>query len=422
MPNLIKHTSGSENCIKPLLEASNTKFWKDALDILFISGHVISYSSSPFNFPCLVSIKGPYDRIDPSIDLLEGKSIVKIAPLISSIIQIFLPKIMVIAKREEFKGDSGEKEEFSMAMMMMAEFVPELEKYQKELASIMIQGTSSLSDLIIIQTLRSLLDTRDKHLHCTFGEEKYENMIISLRRLGLIEEKIQVSLCPECANYEFSISKGGSEKKFCPKCGHNWVTGILYTFENSFGDIKIDNSDLPIFISGYLRHKINCGCLFRKIDVYSNASYQLENNADVEVDVHIPEFNFGIECKVYEDIYAPMTESRIGNLVGKLMPQIKRYEKLGIEKILIVTNLIENSTGQLQDALYKSLKKEKCSATVKILPGDPDTLLDNLNEISSKIINSINSKYSERYLAQDEDLPQRDLPQSGAKVLGDLQL
>jgi len=409
MAKVEREQSELEVFVKPLLEAANTNHWRDALRILFVSGHVLSLYPSPIDLPCLVSAQGPYQTISRSADLLNGKANVAVTTLIGSALQIFLPKISVLMREEttltqnltEVSGEQAptELQQSKLAMLMMAEVVPEIDKHKKELATIAIQGVSSLSDMITINILTSLLETRENHLHCTFDEDEYEEMIESLRRLGIIGSKLQVSLCPECTNYQFTISSCPCISDRCPKCGEDWVTAILYTFEDSYASIKIDNNDLPLFISRYLRYKMISGVLQHKVEIYPNAVVRIEDGKEAEIDVFIPEWNFGVECKVYEDVFAPMTDARMNNLKDKLLKQIHRYSQANISQILIVTNLTSSSAEKLQGAIVEALRQGGDSASIKakVLSGDVEVLLSTLDEIASEIVKSINESTQRKF-------------------------
>lgn len=413
MAKVEREQSECEVFVKPLLEAANTDHWRDALRILFVSGHVLSLYPSPIDLPCLISVQGPYQIVSRSADLLNGKANVAVTTLMGSALQFVLPKFSVLMREEatviqNLTEESGEQvpievQQNKLAMLMMAEFVPELEKHKKELATIAIQGVSSLSDMITVNILMSLLETRENHLHCTFDEDEYEEMVESLRRLGVIGSKLQVSLCPECTNYQFTISSCPYISDRCPKCGEDWVTAVLYTFEDPYGSIKIDNNDLPLFISCYLRYKMISGVLHHKVEVYPNAVVRFEEGKEAEIDVFVPEWNFGVECKVYEDVFAPMTDARVNNLKDKLLKQIHRYSQANISRILIVTNLIDSSAEKLQGAIVETLRQRGDSTSIKVLSGDVEVLLSTLNEIASEIVKSINES-TQRKLKPTEKL------------------
>ncbi len=412
MAKIEREQSEREVFVKPLLEAANTNHWKDALRVLFVSGHVLSLYPSPIDLPCLVSVQGPYQTISRSADLLRGRANVAVTTLMGSALQLFLPQISVLMKEEtitqnitEESGEqmSAEVQQNTLAMLMMAKVAPEVEKHKKELASIAIQGASSLSDMIVVNMLESFLETRDNHLHCTFDEDEYEEMVESLRRLGIVGSKLQVSLCPECTNYQFTISNCPCLSEKCPKCGEEWVTAILYSFDEPYGSIKFDNNDLPLFISSYLRYQMVAGVLPRKVEIYPNAVVRFEDDKEAEIDVFVPECNFGVECKVYEDVFAPMTDSRMGNLKDKLLKQIRRYSRANITQVLIVTNLTNSSAEKLQGAIVEALRQDGDSVSVKVLPGDVEMLLRTLDDIASDVVRSVHESM-QRELNPAEEL------------------
>jgi len=195
-----------ESAIKPLLEAANTQHWRDALNILYLSGHVAALSEE-FQLPCLVRASGPYDEIDLSMDLLKGKSTVAITPLVKEFIRMFLSRFIAIYRKDEVLTAIKEEKEERLTMLIITEFMPEFNKFKNEIAQLLIQGSSTISDMIAIGFFNALFEIRDKYIRSTLDEDEYESMIDALIRLNLLEARLQISLCPECANYQVIISK-----------------------------------------------------------------------------------------------------------------------------------------------------------------------------------------------------------------------
>jgi ribosomal protein L37AE/L43A len=384
--NIVQHETAREIIVKPVIEAAHTETWHNALDILFISGHVISFSPEPMILPCLISAQGPIEKTDKSLDLLSGKGNVAVQPLISSAIKLFLPKILMMAQLAPDSADSGQ------VAMVMTHIIPEFQKHEKELARLIMQGAFSVPDLIVPGIFTSLIESRDNHLHCCSNDEEYEEMIQSLKKLGIIEPIIQVSICPECANYQLILSKNPIQVTHCPKCGSDWASVTFYSFENNFSKIKYDSSDIALFISSYLRFKIENGVFEGTVNIYPKVILKNIDEKDSELDVFIPEFNIGIECKIFEDAFAPMTSQRINSISGKLSQQIERYEQMNVQKMAIVTNLTEIASGQLENNLNQKLKKKKIDMKIKVLPGNSQILLETLNDIVKKITESMNKK------------------------------
>lgn len=385
-----------EHAVKPLLEAANTQEWRDVLNILYLSGSVAAFSEE-LQIPCLVSAEGPYDEIERSRDLLQGKATVAITPLMKDLVRMLLPRIMVVLQKREVLNALEEDNEEILNLMMIAEIQGELEKHQRDLARIMVQGASTLSDLISIGVFSSLLEIRDSHVHSALDEDEYEEMVEGLRKLGLVEARLQVSMCPECANYQFTISRHPLLVENCPKCGTEWATVTFYSLQHPFSEAKIDNSDLPLFISSYLRHKIASEAPTGNAHVFPKATIKSEDGKEAEVDVYLPELGIGIECKVFEDAYARLTQARLGSIAGKIAPQIERYFGAGISRVAVATNLPEGSRSQLETALQKRLAKDWQNQTIEVLGGDVDSLLEWLDTqaltVAIQVQNSLNKAF-----------------------------
>lgn len=376
--------SSMEPVLKPLLEAANTQHWLDALRILYLSGHITALSEV-FQLPCLVSAVGPFDEVEHSIDLLKGKANVALMPLLKEAMRMFLPKFMAIYQKEEFITAINEEQQERFVMLLITEFSSEYNKFQNEIIKLLIQGASNISDMITIGSFNTLLEIRDKYIRSAFNEDEYEDMIEALLGLNLLESKLQLSLCPECANYQFMISRYPTLLDLCPKCGAEWATVTLYGLQHPYSEVKKENSDLPLFISTCLKHRMSAIAPIGEVKIYPLAQIKLDNGQTFDIDVYIPKFEVGIECKVFEDAYAPMTQQRLGSIVGRLTPQIKNYFDVGITKVFIITNLIESSKNNVESALKKKLIEEGYSDNIEILSKDIIQLLEWIDE-KSKIM------------------------------------
>ena len=172
-------------------------------------------------------------------------------------------------------------------------------------------------------------------------------------------------------------------------------------FNPPYDDIKKDNSDMALFISSYLRHKIFSFAPNHEVEIYPLAEIKRDGKKELEIDVYIKEYNLGIEVKVYEDAYARMTVSRLNSIVDRLLVQVKKYFEFGIEKVIIVTNIVESSTVKIEKLLKEKLPTEY-GDKILILPQDIDGLLERLNNISEYITKDQSEKFSKAFEQQDE--------------------
>jgi len=173
-------------------------------------------------------------------------------------------------------------------------------------------------------------------------------------------------------------------------------------FKGQLSKIKAENQDLPLFISSYLKFKTSLSTIIGEIRIYPNAQVKIPtatNKQDtVEIDVYIPDFHIGVECKTYLDPTSPMTTQRLNGVTGDIIEKhVKKYVKIGIEHIFLVTNLPENHAQKMEKSLKTSL--ETLNIKIKILnviPGKIDTLLQLLNELANTITKKTEGSFEEK--------------------------
>lgn len=398
-----RESSTLEIHVKPYIDASNTDSWKHVLRILYLNGAVLR-AHEDFKAPCLISRVGSIKKVEKSMDLLSGRSKTRIIPLMRSAAKIFLPKLLESVVQAGLSADFDADQLDVASMKAIVSIVPELEKEKQTLMGIMIDGAFTMADLVAVWFFKGLSDLRNNHILSGIGEEDYENMIDGLRRLDVIEPKLQVSLCSECMNYELTISRHPSSKETCPRCGTVLTTQTLYMFIGALGNIKSKNSDLPLFISSYLKFALASQILVENPEIYPKAEITFSTGSNgeketskVEVDVYIPSFNIGIECKTFEAPLAPMTTERANGIIGDLMKQLRKYVKAGVSSFFLITNLPEKNLGKIQQALEISLENAQLPLQdIKVVPGDVEKLLDFLNSLADRIAKQAWVGYTKR--------------------------
>lgn len=376
-----------ELIVKPLLEAANTEHWRGSLNVLYLSGHVMAFSEE-LQLPCIISGRGPFDDIELSADLLKGKYEVTLSKLGKGIIPIILPRLISFFNQPEVKEAIEHEEDGEFLSLWMGVFSDEMSNIQDELYQLLIQGTSSISDWIVIELYNSLIETREKMIRSAFYDAEYEDMVDSLIKIKLIEPRFQISICPQCANYHIMLSKTPTLLEDCPSCGEEWASITLFTFISSYEEIKKNNSDLPLFISSYLKHKIISLNPKKELEIIPMKKLQVEDVV-FDVDVYIPKYHVGFECKVFEDAFARMTGPRLNSIVADVFKQIKRYYDADIHKVILVTNLVESSTGKLEKSLKKKMLENGYPDNIEILHKDVDFLLGWLDEKAQKVTDQL---------------------------------
>jgi hypothetical protein len=210
-------------------------------------------------------------------------------------------------------------------------------------------------------------------------------MVDQLKKLGIIEPKIRISICPSCMNNELVISNYLSTNDICPKCGNVWSSGILCLFGEQFGEIKSMNNDLPLFISTYLKHQIDLGVFGEKVQIFPNAVLRVKEK-EVEIDVYIPKYKIGIECKNYLTSALPDTTSRIQSLAGQFRTQIMNYQLAGIEQIFIIANLPIKTFERVSKQISEEFNDSNKSPQITIIQGNTNSLLEFLKSLSKYLI------------------------------------
>ncbi|MEM3616803.1 MAG: hypothetical protein QXP36_15300 [Conexivisphaerales archaeon] len=393
MSKIISESSNLETVVTPFIDAANTTYWKHALNILYINGAVLEIPEGT-GIPCLISQTAPAETAKESIDLLQSRAQTKLTPILMEWAKNLIANI-IIGKETTYDKEqtTNDTQIITFISKVSTELKPQLEQLQKRAPSLFYKSASSIFELITASLFKTIAEIRTAQLSCGIREDSYENMINALLRLELIQPAIQVSICPKCANYQLTLSQCPPSTINCSKCGEKWTTQTVYLFKGQLSQIKAQNLDLPLFISSYLKFKIIPLTILAEIEVYPNAiiETQTADKEKAEIDVYIPDLQAGIECKTYTDPTAPMTTQRLNGIVGDIMRKhIEKYLKANIENIFIVTNLPENHTQKLENALKNATEKQGIRLkTLKVIPGKIESLLQFLDDIAKDITNKI---------------------------------
>jgi len=389
LSKIIRDSSSLEAAITPFIDAANTKNWKHALNIFYLNGAVLEIPEGT-GIPCLISQKGSTEGIEESIDLLVGRSQTKLLPIAIDFIRPLILKLSKAARGAS--TESAESSEIPAIDLtrIVTDLMPEFETLQETTPKLFLKGAFSISDLIAAGLFKTLEEMRTNQTSCGIKETDYERMVNALSRLDIIQPILQVSICPKCANYMLTVSTCPPSNTTCPKCGENWATQTIYMFKGQLSKIKAENQDLTLFISSYLKQKTSISTIFGEIRIYPNAHIETQttpNKETVEIDVYIPDFKIGMECKTQTDPTTPMTKDRLGGMTGDITNKhIKKYAKTGIENIFIVTNLPQTQAQKLETALKDPVKEQSIEVkTLHVIPGNIETLLQFLDKLANKI-------------------------------------
>ena len=141
------------------------------------------------------------------------------------------------------------------------------------------------------------------------------------------------------------------------------------------------------------------------VEIQPKAVLAVDQSAKtVEVDVWLPSFNLGIECKVYENPLAPITHTRLGSMAGELSKQIENYREAGIDKVLVVTNLPKSASAKLEKSVKSRLASLKIElGALGLIPGEVESLIQTLDALSSQVSKAVMAAY-EKSLEQQPKL------------------
>jgi hypothetical protein len=398
-----RDSSALEEAVAPLLEASTTDSWKHVLNVLYLNGSVLCMSED-LQIPVVVSIDEDPDEVGETMELLEAKFTTAISPLVSSGAKKFVPKILDNLRKGISESKISIDNETAVQSFIIGQVTQILESPDNPLNRLLVQGAFRFGEVVAAGVFDLLAKLWRGHIQSTLEEIDYEDMVEGLRKLGLIESRLQVSICPSCANYELVVSRFLGEPDECSKCGEAWTTARLYTFVPAYEKVKLSNSDLPLFISAYLRHKVSQLAPLGTLDVRPNAVLSWKG-LHYEVDVYLPQFDTGIECKIFENSFAPMTAARLGSIQGPLTKQIKNYTSVGIRKIGVVTNLPTDANEKLKSAATKTLQSG--SAVVEMIPGNVEELVKWLDELATAIAAQFNKEFEKSVQSAVKPEPKR---------------
>jgi len=388
-----------EMITKPLLEIANAKTWKEALNIIYINGSTLSIYPE-INIPCLVEINGNISHLDKQLERMEGKAKHELKPITAEIMQLLIPKLFVYIKdHPEMKDADGMEEYTEIIKFVMAE----MQKSIQNLISLSLSAVRPAFDLLMTSLIDYLCKLEEQQSRLSPTKKGYRLLIKSLLELELIEGWLQLSICPECNNHQLTISKYPPLTTKCPKCRKRWIVLSLYGFKPEYAAAKAENRDIVYFISSYLRNKIISEYPMKEAEVIPNYKEICDNGSDtVEVDVYVPNHHIGFECKLFEDPFGPMTQPRIGSIVGDLFKQSSRYAKIGIEDIIIITNLPEEACKRVSSALNEKNSKKHICKQISVMPRDIDTLLSLLDKKAKEIAEQKTKDYN-KLLEQKKD-------------------
>ncbi len=386
MPRIERDNSGYEDTVRPFVVAANTQEWRKALNLLYINGSGMVLSE--VSMPVLVSLDGRAEDVKMSLDLMKGKGAAAAPSFATAILTMLMPGLKSLMQNAEI-AEAGSKTDEKMTQAIFSSFAPVFQRGLDDFTKTLIQSGFTLSDAIAVAIFQSLLTFRQSQIHVMTDQDEYEDVVKLLRRLDVAHPQLQVSVCPNCANFRLIVSRHSPHSEKCAQCGSPWTTLTLYTLDSTLSKLKVESSDLPIFISAYLRNKLIYLTAMEEISVHPNAVLNLQAG-QMEVDVYLPQFRIALECKVFRDPFGSFSGSLAGSIVGDLRDKIVRLMALGVTDLVIATNLTAEATNKLREEL---LSDERIRLRLWVLPRDVNNLIGTLDAIADSVGKQVSADF-----------------------------
>ena len=335
-----------EDAVKPLVTAMKVPEYREACRILFVNCNLLTFSKELGQLG-VVSCSGPQTRIKETLAVISSDSQTGLAVTARQALPRLYGTIVDTAALSAPQMASAESEAdreaaFVSAFMQRVASGKKAEEFMKPLMPYIGSGIKPFGELLVASLHRFYYD-RFQNLRRVFADVTEVTQL--LRRLGVLAPFLTISLCPECINYEFSFSRRVSITHNCPRCGLPWSVLAVDEFSPSFSYLKSRNKDLPVFISAYLKSNT-----YDPLSVLPNVEIVV-GKKKIEVDVLVKETATGIECKCYEDPLV-VSDNTIKSMAGELAKQIRDYARIGLERVVVITNL---ATGENTPRLAKEI-------------------------------------------------------------------
>jgi len=367
--------------IKPFLTAAGTPSYQNALKILLTNESVLFYEN--FHQIVLVKASGAKDKAKKTMELIQSESGLEMGELRREITsQILSPeKLLALLQPVIARGDYRDDE--SMTLQMIAQLRKEIGPAFSTLVGpvFMRKGAKPFAQGVAVAFAREFLAVEEKQKQA-MGKD-YEDVVQNACKLEIVEPLLEVGICHNCKNWRLTLSEYPERQLQCPYCQEEWLDITLLVFKDFYQELKKQNKDLPIFISAYLKSKAT-----HPISVYPLVPIK-EKRGDI--DVYVRESAVGIECKCFQDPHV-ITRNKLDSEAGNIKKQVEQYFKIGLKRVILVTNLSEPDSERLHKIL-----KEKYSQDVKVLSGEIDQLLKALTELAKEADECYKANFTERF-------------------------
>lgn len=381
---VISHLVSQESVVLPLVHAVGAKNWRAAAKILLVNSSILATSSNS-SWLLLAKAASTPPGTQEVMELHSARGRAVIARLLRLVLPYFIPKMLdgcgefFKTVEDPTKASKDDKRKFVAAMIGNNLESPEFERFLKQFApsapDVMNFGAAKVLEWICGKT---------ELQHRVVGPD-HQLMVDQLVKLELAQPWLRASVCQSCLAQEVALSNYHASSELCGKCGKKWFLGEVFLLRPEFEAVKKQNQDLPLFMSSYIRQNS-----LGEVEIYPEALVETSTER-IQVDVLVPEFHIGMECKIYADNYV-VTTQKAQSIAGDLARHARGYAKAGVREYWACTNLSEAHANEVQQALTRELSSDASApTTVQVLPGSLEILLTQLDALMQR--------FSERYEA-----------------------
>ncbi len=386
MEKPVRSYANFESVILPLVAAFKVPKLSDACKILFVNSDTLTLSAE-LEYVGIVELQGLEEGNIDGADFVISESLIQLSMILQKVIPRLFEKFKdtIISAQASIATIQDEKEQQAIIAAKIVEKVKSEEETEQFFKSITphIGGAIKPFAEVLVGNLYKFFYARYESQRQVIPE--FQDVVASLKRLGLLSPFLSIALCPSCNNYEFVFSRSARFSPNCPKCGSSWPVLTVNEFTQTFAALKTKNADLPVFISFYLKSKSTL-----PVEIVPNAEFNL-GTGKVEVDVYIPDITTGIECKCYTNNVA-VADSTIKSEAGRIKKQIGNYLALGLTRVVVITNYDDADTDKLAHYLNERLKRVKGLKELKIVSSDMTTFAKFLDEEAKRINDAVDSR------------------------------
>ncbi len=377
---VISHQAAQEGIVHPLVHAVGASTWRTAAKLLFVNSSILANS----NGSMLLLAKAASRPVgtDEVMQLHSARGKAQVARMFRLFLAQFIPKMMDgysdVFKTSEDPAN-GEEDRKKVLAALIGDNLdnPEFERMFTQFAS-SVPDITTFGGTMVLEWIRAKTELQ----HRVVGLD-HQLMVDQIVKLDLAQPWLRASVCQSCLAQEVALSNFNGSSETCGKCGKPWFIGELFLLRPAFEAIKKQNQDLPLFISGYVRE-----AALGEVEVFPEALIETPYGP-VQIDVFVPQFTMGIECKVYADNYV-VTGPKLQSIAGDLAKHAQRYVKAGVREYWACTNLDRSGAAEVEQALKKILKSDALAPTsLGVLPGDLSILIPWLDALAKRF----NDKY-----------------------------